>query len=99
MTVRELSQYAALLLSGVSLLLSLAGIIIRPKQRWILMVVVFYVLIDFAFYVIVLVFGLRSLGSDISPYRVVMQNAILLAVLYSYLRGDLEDLVRSWKSC
>lgn len=98
MTIRELSQYAALLLSSLSLLLAFMGIVMRPKQRWLLAVVVFYVSLDVVFYVLVLVFHLRSLGSELSPYRVVMQNAILLATLYSYLHGDLAGLVRRWIS-
>jgi len=78
--------------------MSIVGIILHPRQRWLLGIVVFYVSIDVVFYVVVLIFGLRALGSEISPYRSVMQNAILLSTLYCYLRGDLSRLVLTWKS-
>jgi len=97
MTIREISQLATLIMSSLSFSMSLIGMYLRPERRWILSVAGLYASLDVVFYILVIVFRLRSIGNELSPYRVVMQNAILLAIMYRYLRGDFKGWIRKWK--
>ena len=85
------------MISIAILALSLACAYYRPDRRWWLTIAGMYALIDVTFYMIILVFGVRSLGNELSPYRAAMQDAIILAVLVWYMRGNFGDWLKQWK--
>jgi len=97
MSLRFISQWITYLFSIAIFGIALAGIYVRPDRRWWLGIAIMYALLDIIFYTIVLVFHLGVWGNTLSPYRSVMQDSIVLAMIFAILRGDLKSWLASWK--
>ena len=94
MTVRILSQSISLLLSILTMGFSVTGMRIWPAARPALLAALVYGIVEFSFYVIVLIWKNYSLANSLSPMRALIENVLV----FTFLSLSVVDRLKQWKS-